>query len=269
MVPPTIFERPKPHPQNNRLLDYALIFNVAIKDYFDATKDQQTAIDLWPVALDQLQIPLKYLDNNGLIDFEKADQDWWIFFDWKDALDRHASLQACIIWAYKNTYGLAQQLGKEDEVDWLPDMIKKMTRAARQSFYNKDQGVYTSGPDHQVSYASQAWMVLSGVATRKEGARAFRNLAQRKKVVLPGTPYLNHYVVEAMIQSGLEQEARDLVISYWGRMIEKGADTFWEVYVPDNDFASPYHSHLVNSYCHAWSCTPTYFIRKYPEIFQH
>lgn len=25
---------------------------------------------------------------------------------------------------------------------------------------------------------------------------------------------------------------------------------------------------LLNSYCHAWSCTPVYFIVNYPEIFQ-
>jgi alpha-L-rhamnosidase len=25
---------------------------------------------------------------------------------------------------------------------------------------------------------------------------------------------------------------------------------------------SPYNSHLMNSYCHAWSCTPTYFLRR-------
>jgi len=35
-----------------------------------------------------------------------------------------------------------------------------------------------------------------------------------------------------------------------------------EVYVPGDDFLSPYKSHLMNSYCHAWSCTPTYLLRK-------
>ena len=51
-------------------------------------------------------------------------------------------------------------------------------------------------------------------------------------------------------------------------MLEKGADTFWEAYDPNDDFLSPYNFFPVNSYCHAWSCTPVYFIRKYPEIFQ-
>jgi len=110
--------------------------------------------------------------------------------------------------------------------------------------------------------------VLSGVATKAEGAKAFKALPQKPNVVFPGAPYLYHYVVEAMIMSGLNQEAKDIITTYWGGMVNKGADTFWEVYDPANDFVSPYNSFLVNSYCHAWSCTPVYFIRKYPEIFQ-
>ena len=37
---------------------------------------------------------------------------------------------------------------------------------------NKVAGVFVSGKDKQVSYASQAWMVLGGVATKAEGAKA-------------------------------------------------------------------------------------------------
>ena len=51
-------------------------------------------------------------------------------------------------------------------------------------------------------------------------------------------------------------------------MVKKGADTFWEVYDPNNDKLSPYGFYPMNSYCHAWSCTPVYFINKYPEVFQ-
>ena len=66
----------------------------------------------------------------------------------------------------------------------------------------------------------------------------------------------------------LKQEAKEMLTNYWGGMVNKGADSFWEVYDPKDDFLSPYNFFPVNSYCHAWSCTPVYFIRKYPEIFQ-
>ncbi len=42
-----------------------------------------------------------------------------------------------------------------------------------------------------------------------------------------------------------------------------GADTFWEFWDPADPGGSPYGGRIVNSYCHAWSCTPTFIIRQY------
>ncbi len=268
VAPSNVFERPEPHAQVNPLFDYALIFNVALKEHLLKTGDKETANDLWRVAKEQIKIPEKYIKENGLIDYETAGKEWWLFFDWNERLDKQACLQGCVIWAYKNTYELAKMLGKENEVAGLPAQIKKLTRAAHLHLYDKQKGVFISGKSQQISYSSQAWMVLSGVASKEEGAKAFKNIFRSKDVVYPGTPYAYHYVIEAMIASGLTQEAKNTIIGYWGGMVKKGADTFWEAYDPSNDFLSPYNSFLVNSYCHAWSCTPVYFIRKYPEIFQ-
>jgi hypothetical protein len=268
VAPSNVFERPTPHAQINPLFDYALIYNVALKEYTFATDDKKTANDLWQVVKKQIEVPKKYIGDDGMIDYVRAGKEWWLFFDWKNGLDKQACLQGCVIWAYKNTYELAKMIGKEKEVADLPALINKMTSAAHKNLYDAEEGIFISGKDKQVSYASQAWMVLSGVATKAEGAKAFKALPQKPNVVFPGAPYLYHYVVEAMIMSGLNQEAKDILTTYWGGMVNKGADTFWEVYDPANDFVSPYNSFLVNSYCHAWSCTPVYFIRKYPEIFQ-
>ena len=111
-------------------------------------------------------------------------------------------------------------------------------------------------------------MVISGVASKAEAQRALKILASTKDAVKPGTPYLMHYYITALIKSGLNKEAKSVLADYWGGMVKKGADTFWEAYDPDNDKLSPYNFFPINSYCHAWSCTPVYFIRKYPAIFQ-
>jgi hypothetical protein len=49
--------------------------------------------------------------------------------------------------------------------------------------------------------------------------------------------------------------------TYWGGMIAAGADTFWEVYDPAQPLSSPYGDIHINSYCHAWSRTPSYLLR--------
>ena len=65
---------------------------------------------------------------------------------------------------------------------------------------------------------------------------------------------------------GIDQETMFRVSEGFGLgmgMMDMCADTFWELYNPENPAESPYGSSIVNSYCHAWSCTPTYLLRKY------
>jgi len=266
-----VFETPEPHPQAGApfLFEYSLLYNATLKEYLKATQDRETAQELWPVAKKQLENTRKFLGPNGLFDAEAATKaGWWLFVDWKEGLDRQAALQGLIIFALHETYELAKLLGKEKEVAELPAQAKKMTAAARSALYDKKTGLFYSGKDRQASYASQIWMILSGVATQAEGRKAIAAIQNNKNAVYPGGPYLYHYLVEAMLRCGMNGEAKNLLSTYWGGMVKKGADTFWEVYDPNNELLSPYNFHPINSYCHAWSCTPVYFIRKYPAVFQ-
>lgn len=262
------FELPQPHAQKSRLFDYCFLYNVALKDYVEATGDKQTGLDLWPVAKKQLDIALKYAGEDGMMDYQKAQKEWWVFFDWKDGLDKQAPVQGITIYTLNQTYALAKLLGKEDDIAWVPAFAKKLKDAAHKNLYNKTSGLFVSGVNKQVSYGGQAWMVLSGVASKAEAQRALKTLPSVTNAVRPGAPYMFHYYVAALIECGLKAEAKEALTNYWGGMIKKGADTFWEVYDPTDELKSPYGFFPVNSYCHAWSCTPVYFIRKYPEIFQ-
>lgn len=263
----TVYEYPEPEPQyNQHTMDYSLLYGVALLEYLKATGDTATAQELWPVVARQIEIARTYL-KDSLYDMQKQPQ-WWLVFDWKDDLDRHASVQGLMTFAVERGWELARMLGRENEAaDW-PDLVKSMRRASRDAFYDRRSGVVVSGPQRQVSYLSQVWMVLSGTLSPKEGARALTAVLDDPTACRPGSPYAYHYLIEALIACGMEDEARERLIGYWGGMIERGADTFWEVYDPADDYKSPYGFHPVNSYCHAWSCTPVYFINTYRDIFQ-
>ncbi len=265
----TIIENPTPRAQDKQFLyEYALLYNASLKEYLEATNDKETAEDLWPVAKRQLDIIRTNVKPNGLMDFEKLNKEWWVFFDWKEDLYKEVAAQGIAVFALKESYKLAQLLGKEKEIADIPALADKMTKAARKNLYDKKTGVFVGLGDKQVSYASQIWMILSGIATKAEGKKALTALNNTPGVCYPGTPYMYHYYIQSLIDCGMNDEAKNALIQYWGGMINKGADTFWEAYDPNNDFISPYNFYPLNSYCHAWSCTPVYFIRKYPEIFQ-
>lgn len=266
---PNAFESPQPHAEGQTFLyEYALLFGATLKDYLEASGDRATAEELWPVVKRQNEVMLDYVRADGLIDFERLNRDFWVFMDWKEGLHKEVSAQGVALFALRQTVELARMLGHEKEVADLPAIIKKMTTAANKTFLDRRTGLYVGILNPQVSYASQIWMVLGGVASGKAGVKALTALEIAADVCYPGTPYLYHYYIQALIDCGMAQKAKEKLVTYWGDMVDKGADTFWEAYDPQNDFISPYNFYLVNSYCHAWSCTPVYFIRKYPGIFQ-
>ncbi|MDR0232823.1 MAG: glycoside hydrolase, partial [Dysgonamonadaceae bacterium] len=100
----------------------------------------------------------------------------------------------------------------------------------------------------------------------KEANNLLKRTAENPEMIKPRTPYLYHYYLEALYLCGEHEKIKEVIEAYWGGMIHKGADTFWEVYDPENEYLTPYtkggeYDYLVNSYCHAWSCTPVYFLR--------
>ena len=129
--------------------------------------------------------------------------------------------------------------------------------------YDTQRGVMVSGPDKQISLLAQTWAVKSKVLTPKQGRKAITAALAMPDALMPGTPYGTHYLIEAMLLCDMKDEAKNYLMTYWGGMIQNGADTFWELYNPENPDESPYGGTIVNSYCHAWSCGPAYFLRKY------
>jgi hypothetical protein len=258
MVAACVFEDPRPSRGHEYIIDYAALYPVALLEYARASNDWQTAKELWPVARRQLEILAGYVDADGIF---AAPPRSWVFVDWSVALDRTAAMHSIYVYCLRRSVELAAKAGDPATAAQYQQLVARMTAAGRSAFYDATRRLFVSGPRRQLSWASPAWAAIAGIATPEEGAAALLAVAKMPDAVRPGAPYLYHYVAEAMIQCGMKQEALDLIQSYWGGMVEAGADTFWEVYDPANPAMSPYGDPLVNSYCHAWSCTPAYLLR--------
>ncbi|MGA2325827.1 MAG: glycoside hydrolase [Bryobacteraceae bacterium] len=258
MVAACVFEDPRPSRGHEYIIDYAALYPVALLEYARASNDWQTAKELWPVARRQLEILAGYVGADGLF---AAPPRSWVFVDWSPALDRTAAMHSIYVYCLRQSVELAVRAGDVATAAQYRQLVARMTAAGRSAFYDATRRLFVSGPRRQLSWASQAWAAIAGIATPEEGAAALVAVAKAPDAVRPGGPYLYHYVAQAMMRCGMRKEALDLIQSYWGGMVEAGADTFWEVYDPANPAMSPYGDPLVNSYCHAWSCTPAYLLR--------
>ncbi|WP_121613420.1 alpha-L-rhamnosidase-related protein [Mesobacillus foraminis] len=259
MVPANVFVAPKLIADDTYLFDYSLFFTAALHDYYLSSKDYETLVELWPTAYRQVELALQRLDEHHIV---KDAANWWSFIDWQEGLNKQTPSQAVLIYTMKQAIRLAEVL-RVPEKNSLEVRLEEIVEAAKTYLWDEEQKFFISGPERQVSWASQIWMVLAGVLNKEENKQLMKRLLEEKPVVAIATPYMYHHLVEALIVSGEKERAIAEMKSYWGRMILDGADTFWELYDPENKDFSPYGSYLINSYCHAWSCTPTYLIRKY------
>ena len=252
-----VYEKPVPKKGRCRIYDYTALFPAIVLEYLMASGDRETAEDLWPLCKRQVESVLTSVDERGLV---QTKGEWWYFVDHDNDLDRQVPEQGVVIFGMKRFLELSRVLGRDIETVALSKNVERMTEAARLHFWKSDDGVFLGEAEKVPSWLGQAWMTLARVSVDVSRECMERVLCNRFSQ-RPRTPYGYYYVTEALYAAGLRRCADDLLVMYWGGMAAKGADTFWEVYVPDDDNASPYGNAFLNSACHAWSCGPCYLLR--------
>ncbi|MFC4321447.1 alpha-L-rhamnosidase-related protein [Litchfieldia salsa] len=258
-VSANLFMKPSIIADDTYLFDYSLFFATTLYDYYMVADDKETLEELWPIAYRQVELALERLDERNIV---KDDPTWWSFIDWHEELNKQAPSQAILIYTLKRVIKLAEIL-QDNRTSFLEDKLVEIERATVEHLWSEEVGFFVSGDLNQRSWASQVWMVLAEVLDHESSKRLLNKLIEENPAIGMNTPYMNHHFVEALLLVGEKEQAISFLKHYWGGMINDGADTFWELYNPNNKEYSPYGSHLINSYCHAWSCTPTYLIRKY------
>ena len=255
-----LFTEPKVIADDTFLLDYSMFFGATLADYYEASKDIDTLRDLSECAYRQMEIAAEYFNEQNVI---VPKEGFWGFIDWTEGLDKQCGIQGVYIYCAKKVKKIAEILGDVKRISQMEEEIQKKTQAAWEHLYDQEQGLFVSGEEHQINYANQVWMILAGVTEQKQAGEILDRVIELEPEKGMVSPYMNHHFVEALLQCGKKQQAMDYMKYYWGGMLGHGADTFWELYNPKNPAESPYGSSIVNSYCHAWSCTPTYLLRKY------
>ncbi len=259
-LPSYIYETPYYFSGRAHIADYALLFVVTLCDYYEHTNDKAVVDDLLELCKNQLDCFEKLLDENLIV---KPQDGWFSFIDWCPGLKGLTALQGVYLYTLEHFINLLNTFGNS-ESEKYSELLVKVREASQKQLFDKDRQLFINTlDDNQFSIHSQVWMILGGVIGGDEGKRLLLSSLERKDAKQPCTPYMRHYVAEAMMKLGMKEEATEYLKNFWGGMIELGADTFWEAYVPENPDFSPYDDRVINSLCHAWSCTPSYFIRKY------
>ena len=260
-IPACLFLEPEPEADDTAMFDYSLLYVPALLDYYNATGDREALCDLYPTAMRQIELAKERLNEDGVV--SDSDKLGWCFADWNLALNKQASAHGVFMYAVKAAAKLADAAGDRATEEKMNELHDRLRKAARATMWDGERGLFVSGSEKQISWASQIWMILGGAVNAGDGAALLDRIASEPDAVGMVTPYLYHHYIDALISVGRREQALDVLRSYWGGMADLGADTFWELYNPADPNESPYGGTIVNSYCHAWSCAPAYFLRRY------
>ncbi len=259
-LPSFVYETPYYHSGATHIEDYALLYVVSVCDYYEHTGDTDVANDLLEICKSQLESFRATLDVNLIATKQDG---WFAFIDWCPGLECMTALQGVYLYTLERFAGLLKAIG-DKEYEKYSALISEVRCASKKHLYDENEKVFVNNSDNgQLSVHSQVWMILGGVITGEEAKKLLLSCLDNKDFKQPVTPYMRHYVIEAMLKLGMKGDAVQYLKKYWGGMVKLGADTFWEAYIPDDLDFSPYNDRMINSLCHAWSCTPSYFIRKY------
>ncbi len=253
-----IFTKPTVEADDTFLFDYSLMFVVTLEEYLQETRDEEALDDLYDIAMQQVESAIRQVDSDGRLR-EQAVKD--AFIDWSEGLDKNACAMGVLIYALRYARRLARRKNDWSQSNWLLQQNGMLRRAAMEQFWSEKEQCFVS--NGQISTASQVWMALADVGTPEQTSAAMHKAVTLQAEPHMATPYMHHYYVMALLRTGMKREAEEHIRDYWGGMLSAGADTFWECWNPNDPDSSPYGGSVVNSYCHAWSCTPAYIIRKY------
>lgn len=251
--------------------DYSLLWPVWLQRHIMHTADEQLLNTLLPnlIAL------LAYYDKiavapDGPLGSLKDLLGTVAFLDHDPAIDRdgivtglnaiycRALLSAAWLADYAQQNALAHTYRKR--ADHVATQIKNLN-------WNPDEGLFADAyPNGQRSpfhsWQTNVLAIYGGLANPEDYKTIWNKLFtpnQPFELYSNGeynNPYFKYFVLEAAFALGKATWGLDLIKFYWGKMIDAGATTWWELFDPDNLALSQ----RTISKCHGYGVSPNAFI---------
>jgi alpha-L-rhamnosidase len=247
------------------VVDYNFIWGELLSAYWRMTRDLDFVIAMWSALVRMLDRFARDANEEGLIVAEPGRR---LFLDWAPVSrnEPNAIYNLHYLLALRVAAELADSVDESAEaVNWR-ERADALREAVRSAFWHDgrwydDKALTTS------SQLAAAFALLSGATEVGEekpllDAIAARSLddddsAASGKMVL-ASPFMHHYIFEALRRGGKGHEVVEIVRRRWGRWVAAGYPTAWENW--NVDFPD-------GSQCHAFSAHPRYHLAEIAREF--
>ena len=192
------------------------------------------------------------------------------FFDWPsegDTVAIHAGLQGILCMGLDAGAKMCRILGEDEVAALCEEKVAKLRSIPM--------------PDTNGNKRAAAMLLLSGVA---QGADADALVAMIKNGGAQGmSTFLGYYVLNALSEQNETTAALDIIRTFWGAMLSRGAATFWEDFSMDwlegtgridelvkpgekdihGDYGAYCYKGFRHSLCHGWASGPAAYLSRY------
>ena len=250
----------------NAILDYSMIWHIFLYEHYQTYADLTFLRDIFPMAEELMKFCETRINADGFI--EGAAEDW-TFIDWAEMEKTGAVCgeQMLLIHAYQAMGEMAKAIGKDGSAyENKAEMLKKRVN---QFFWKEEKGAYidsyVTGNDH-VSRHANIFAILYEIADEKQTKAIVDCVINNENIPKITTPYFRCYELDALAKLGKRVQVEETLRSYWGGMLELGAKTVWEEYIPSMEGIEHYAMYggkYEKSLCHAWSTGPIYLFGRY------
>ncbi|MBQ8526657.1 MAG: family 78 glycoside hydrolase catalytic domain [Clostridia bacterium] len=253
-----------------RIPSFTLLWFLEITEYYEFTGDSYFVDNYW----DKLEAAVAAYEKNG---FEPpAGDNYWNFYEWSEGYENVGKnslrlenpdffdgiYKVFVYIALKSMVSLADSFGKKEFYEKYTTILNKLKNEINQKLWDAEKGMYCSyyyaGKGQHYGELMQVMAVYSGVAAGKEDALCSL-IANPGNGLVKITLSYSLYKYEVLLGRGgrFDRLVFDEIAEKWGRMLFKGATSFWETEGGAEDFQ------LAGSLCHGWSAFPVYLYYRY------
>lgn len=253
----------------NTIMDYTFYWFNSIADYYLYSGDRAFLKQIYPNMKTMMDYVLGRTDEDGMVQGLTGD---WVFIDWADKpMDKTGQLsfeQILFCRSLESIAQVAEVVGADkEEINKYKTLAANLREKLLPFFWNEEKQaiVHKRGAEDIFKFSSMFAVIYNYLDAEKKKAVA-KNVLFNDDVLKITTPYMRFYELEAMCMLGKHEQVMSEMLDYWGGMIEEGATSFWEKYVPGEHGAEKYAMYgrpFGKSLCHAWGASPIYLLGKY------
>ncbi len=243
------------------LPDFTMTWIHTHLDYYRYTGDVSLMREQYGRMEKAIRFFRGYTDKNYLLG---KMPEWWTFLDWAPLYKDGFSCLFNLLYLHtlRTMAEISGILEKPEKASSYLGMADEMERRIKKVFWDGGKKVFWDGYDtvkrqqvKKISQHTHTWAILMGINRKYHRLWADNILIPPMKLdplkhpnIIEASPFYYYYVIEALKKAGgYEKDIIDFIKRRWGKMLDSGATTCWEIWNP-----SPGYSSL----CHAWSAHP-------------